>query len=141
RFTPLREFLDEESAYQACAERGEALHYFSARFADRPAATWLSGGTGPPARGERRTVLELAPAEFAGLRSAAARLDTRWFGLVAMAFAVHVAGTCGTDEAILSVAVSGRATPAARTTPTRAANVLPLRLSVAPDLTWRQLGR
>ena len=60
--------------------------------------------------------------------------------MVAMALTIHTSRVCGTDDPVLSLVLTGRGTDLARTTPCRLSNVLPLRVNLTPELTWRRLA-
>ncbi|MET8690156.1 amino acid adenylation domain-containing protein, partial [Streptomyces sp. NPDC004732] len=144
---PLRALLDEESAHRA-SERHEAdRRYWHERFADRPDLTGIPGhstsGTGSPAGpgGVLRETGHLPPRAVAALRAAAARAEVSWPRLVVAAVAAFVGRLGGTDEAILSLPVTGRTGDQARRTPCTMANILPLRLPVTPAASLLDLAR
>lgn len=140
-FGSLAALLDEEEAYRQSTERQQADRYFAERFPDRPAPTRLTGGAGRPYRGQRRTTIELDSRRFNRLQAAAQAMGTRWLGVVAMALTIHTSRMCGTDDPVLSLVLTGRGTDLARRTPCRMSNVLPLRVKLALELTWKQLAR
>src|SRR5207244_4092481 len=62
-------------------------------------------------------------------------------GLVIAATAAYVARMTGADDVVLGLAVTGRTTPLARETPTMMSNIVPLRVTVRPDMTIGDLVR
>ncbi|MCD0448728.1 amino acid adenylation domain-containing protein [Actinocorallia sp. API 0066] len=136
-----RALLREEEEYRA-SERFEADRaYWTDRFADRPDVVSLSERTAAPTdRYLRRTVM-LGEAETREVAEGARRLRTATPGLAIAATAALVAKTTGSEDVILGIAVSGRVTRLARETPTHMASILPLRVTVKPDMTIEELTR
>ncbi|MYV67638.1 hypothetical protein GT043_17230, partial [Streptomyces sp. SID2131] len=64
------------------------------------------------------------------LREAARAYGTRWSALVMAAAAAYLHRVNGTEDVVLGLPVTGRATAAARRTPGMFSRVLPLRLAV-----------
>ncbi|MEV7315227.1 amino acid adenylation domain-containing protein [Streptomyces microflavus] len=127
----LAALLEEEDAYL----RGEQ-HALDRRFwTDRPASpapTGPAGRTAPPGYGALSVRREFSPAETARLRVAARRAGTGWPTFFMAALAVCLHRTQGLGEVTLGLPVTGRRTPAARSTPAMLSSVLPLRLAISP---------
>ncbi|WP_240660334.1 non-ribosomal peptide synthetase [Streptomyces sp. WAC 01529] len=155
----LGELLEEESAYRASDRYARDRQYWLDRFADRPDLPDVPG-PGPAARTERqpephpepepelerepeilRETGHLAPSAVRALCAAADRAGVSWPRLVVAAVAAFTGRMTGSAEAVLSLPVPGRASDQARRTPCTMANLLPLRLSVAPGTSLVDLAR
>ncbi|WP_157869051.1 condensation domain-containing protein, partial [Streptomyces atriruber] len=149
----LHALMEAEAAHRT-SERHEAdRRYWHERFADRPDLTGIPGhsthgpsgadGTGdtPGPGGVLRETGHLPPRAVAALRAAAARAEVSWPRLVVAAVAAFVGRLGGTDEAVLSLPVTGRTGEQARRTPCTMANILPLRLPVTPATSLLDLAR
>ncbi|GAB2867015.1 hypothetical protein GCM10022221_79600 [Actinocorallia aurea] len=136
-----RALLAEEEAYRASEKFEADRAYWTERFADRPDVVGLSERTAAPTdRYLRRTVM-LGEAETRRVAAGARRLRTATPGLAIAATAALVAKTTGAEDVVLGIAVSGRVTKLARETPTHMASILPLRVSVRPEMTVEELTR
>ncbi|MGW3730270.1 condensation domain-containing protein, partial [Streptomyces sp. NPDC000851] len=146
---PLRDLLAEETAYRASEQHAHDRRYWHDHFADRPdtptvpghGSTALGGGGGTATPEVLRATGHLAPDAVAALRAAAARADVSWPRLVIAAVAAFTASLSGSDEAVLSVPVSGRTSDRARRTPCTMANMLPVRLPVTAGTSLLDLAR
>ncbi|MFV2178781.1 condensation domain-containing protein, partial [Actinomadura sp. LOL_011] len=136
-----RRVLAEEEAYRASEKFERDRAYWTERFADRPVAVGLSDGTAEPTTDYLTRVTVIPPERTAGLAAGARRLRTATQGLAIAATAAYVARMTGTEDVVLGLAVSGRTTQVALDTPAMLASVLPLRVTVAPDMTVEQLVR
>ncbi|MBM7169929.1 amino acid adenylation domain-containing protein [Streptomyces sp. G44] len=142
----LDELLRQESAYRASKRHALDRQYWLDHFADRPAPSGVPGHGGPAARieGPRDILREtghLPPSAVEALCAAAARAEVSWPRLVVAAVAAFTGRLTGTDEAVLSLPVSGRVSDEARRTPCTMANMLPLRLPAAPGTSLVDLAR
>ncbi|MDX6739345.1 non-ribosomal peptide synthetase [Actinocorallia sp. A-T 12471] len=136
-----RALLAEEETYRASEKFEADRAYWTERFADRPDVVGLSERVAAPTdRYLRRTVM-LGEAETKEVAAGARRLRTATPGLAIAAAAALVAKTTGAEDVVLGIAVSGRVTKLARETPTHMASILPLRVSVRPDMTVEDLTR
>ncbi|MFD7406981.1 amino acid adenylation domain-containing protein [Streptomyces sp. NPDC059866] len=146
---PLRDLLAEETAYRASEQHAHDRRYWHDHFADRPdtptvpghGSTARGGGGGTATPEVLRATGHLAPDAVAALRAAAARADVSWPRLVIAAVAAFTARLSGSDEAVLSVPVSGRTSDRARRTPCTMANMLPVRLPVTAGTSLLDLAR
>ncbi|OLT26390.1 hypothetical protein BJF79_43560 [Actinomadura sp. CNU-125] len=104
-------------------------------------AVSLSDETAEPTADYRSETAVIPPAESAGLAAGARRLRTATQGLAIAATAAYLARMTGTEDVILGLAVSGRTSRAAMETPAMLSTVLPLRVTVRPDMTVEELVR
>ncbi|WP_330333099.1 amino acid adenylation domain-containing protein [Streptomyces sp. NBC_00536] len=136
-FGDIREMLTDDADYQA-SDRGAADRaYWTTRFADGPDVATLASGPagGPAAQGQISHTGSLSAAETEGLKAAARAARTHWSVLVIAAAAAQVHRISGEQDVILSLPMAARTDAAARAMPGMYSNVLPLRVTVRPDLT------
>nr|AKA59447.1 non-ribosomal peptide synthetase [uncultured bacterium AR_456] len=137
-FGSFTDHLAQDGAFTASEEFAAQRRFWSERFADQPAPTYLTGGADIALEVVRRTAI--VPAERTDeLADSVRRAGARWHTAVIAAVAAYLATMRGADEVMLSFAVTGRTTPLARRIPAMASNVLPLRVPVRPDQTWLEL--
>ncbi|PRX03724.1 UNVERIFIED_ORG: nonribosomal peptide synthetase DhbF, partial [Actinomadura viridilutea] len=136
---PLRLLLEDDLAYQASDERAADARYWAERFADRPDPVLLGGRSAPagPAYHQQRDAVP--ERVFARLRALAERLGVRWSRVAVASLAAYLYRVTGRDDLVISLPVTGRVTSASRTVPGMLANLQPLRLSLRPDMTVREL--
>ncbi|MFJ4126338.1 amino acid adenylation domain-containing protein [[Kitasatospora] papulosa] len=130
--TSLATLVEEEDAYLASEqaakdERFWTAHLTGAHPPEAPAGTGAAGtyGTVSVRRAYSR-------AEADRLKAAARRGGTGWPTFVMAALALCLHRERGLGEVVLGLPVTGRRTPAARTTPTMLSSILPMRISVSP---------
>ncbi|WP_446039248.1 amino acid adenylation domain-containing protein [Streptomyces sp. SID1121] len=131
--------MDADADYRASEAFVRDREYWTERLAHRPRPVGLSGrdpSTTP--RELTRHTLHVPPEAAAELRSSARRLGTSLSGLSLAASAAYLHRTTGQEDIILGVPVMGRAT-ALRDVPGMTANIIPLRLTVQPGATVREL--
>ncbi|TDB99091.1 non-ribosomal peptide synthetase, partial [Actinomadura sp. 7K534] len=136
-----RAVLAEEDAYRASEKFERDRAYWLERFADRPVAVSLADGMAEPTADYLSRSTVVPPDGTAALAAGARRLRTAAPGLAIAATAAYVARMTGTEDVILGLAVSGRASAASRETPAMLSTVLPLRVRVRPDMTVEELVR
>ncbi|MBV9162339.1 MAG: amino acid adenylation domain-containing protein [Pseudonocardiales bacterium] len=133
-FGSLRQLLDSDSAYRASEQFVEDRKYWTGRFADRPEPARLVGrSSGTPESFVHRTAFP-SPSAVDGLRVAACRAGVRWSRMVIAATAVYVHRLTGARDVIVGLPVTARQDPELKRIPGMMSNVVPLRLSVRPDM-------
>ncbi|MEV0401887.1 amino acid adenylation domain-containing protein [Actinoallomurus sp. NPDC050550] len=140
----LEVLLTEDEEYRASRRFERDRAYWLDRCADLPETPTLSVRPGHGTRPSATFIREsgtLSPAEADAITAAARALDTTLTGLTIAAAAAYTARLCGVSDVVLGLAVTARTTPAARRTPGMLSNVLPLRLSVRPADSVRDLIR
>ncbi|GHH36564.1 amino acid adenylation domain-containing protein [Streptomyces umbrinus] len=131
--------MDADADYRASAEFELDRQYWTERLSDRPQAVSLSGQEPSTTPHElTRHTLHIPPDAAAELRSSARRLGTSLSGLAVAASAAYLHRATGQEDIILGVPVMGRKT-ALRDIPGMTANIVPLRLTVQPKATVREL--
>ncbi|MGK4585534.1 non-ribosomal peptide synthase/polyketide synthase [Kitasatospora sp. HPMI-4] len=140
-FPSLRHLIAEEADYLASDSYRTDRRYWLDRLADRPEPVTLAGRTAPASHGHLRHEILLTPEHADTLRSAARRLGVSWSALVLSATALYTGRLTGAEELVLGLPVPARVGRTARTVPGMLTNLLPLRLTVRPELTLRELVR
>ncbi|MET7938418.1 amino acid adenylation domain-containing protein, partial [Streptomyces sp. NPDC005322] len=134
--------MEADAEYQASLDFTQDREYWRGVLQDAPGAVSLSREKPAKAPHSLRRHLEEIPGEAAGeLRAAARRLRTSLSGLLVSAAAALVHRMSGADDIVLGVPVIGRTGGRLRGIPGMMANVLPVRLSVRPDMAIEELTR
>ncbi|MFD5457712.1 condensation domain-containing protein, partial [Streptomyces olivaceus] len=140
-FGPLRDLVDSDAAYRASADFAADRAHWTGRFADLPAPTRL---TATPATDPHRPLRLAGERELRrpdALRAAAARSGVRWSRLLVAATALYAHRLTGDQDVVLALPVTARrgADRDLTAVPGTLSNVVPLRLTVRPDMPWREL--
>ncbi|MGW7428025.1 amino acid adenylation domain-containing protein [Streptomyces sp. NPDC054861] len=134
-FGSLRALADEDTAYRSAPEFRQDRDFWLGQLGGRPArSALLSGSRGAAAefRGETHWLPE---DRFDAVRGTARSVRVPWPVVVTAAVALHVQRRTGDENVLLAFPLSARASQLARQTPANLANVLPLPLTVRPDMT------
>jgi amino acid adenylation domain-containing protein/non-ribosomal peptide synthase protein (TIGR01720 family) len=137
----LRALFDDDAEYRASERFEKDRAYWLDRFRDLPEVVSLSSRTAEASPQFRRTTAILPAAEADSLSAVARTLRTNMAGLTIAATAAYVARLTGTQDVVLGLAVTGRTTSLAMRTPSMMSNVLPLRITVRPDMSVEELVR
>ncbi|MFH9241275.1 actinomycin synthase II AcmB, partial [Streptomyces anulatus] len=138
-FGSLDEFLAADQKYRDSEGFTGDRAYWTERFADRPEPTGIVARPSTTPDHYLRRTAALTPGELDGLREAARGARAPWSHLVIAAVAVYLHRMTGATDVVLGLPVTARLDQLQRRTPGTASNVLPLRLTVRPELTLRQL--
>ncbi|WP_274506930.1 non-ribosomal peptide synthetase [Streptomyces murinus] len=138
-FGSLSELLAAEQEYRDSERFTEDRAYWTERFADRPEPTGIVDRPSAVPDHYLRHTAGLDPDELTELRETARRARVPWSYLVLAATAVHLHRMTGASTVVLGLPVTARLSQVQRRTPGTAANVLPLRLRLRPDMTLREL--
>ncbi|MFG3055691.1 amino acid adenylation domain-containing protein, partial [Kitasatospora sp. NPDC048239] len=136
---PFQHLLDDEAAYRGSEQHVEDRRYWLERLADRPEPVSLAGRFAPPARGHLRHTVDLGVEHSAHLKAAARRLGVGWSAFVLAATAAYTHRLTGAHDVVLGMPVMSRSGRTIRAIPGMLTNVLPLRLTVGPELTLVEL--
>ncbi len=133
-FGSLRQLLDSDSNYRTSEQFAKDRKYWTKRFADRPEPTRLvSRSSVTPESFVHRTAF-LSPSGVDGLQVAARRAGVRWSRIAIAATAMYVHRLTGARDVIVGLPVTARQGPELKRIPGMVSNVVPLRLSVRPDM-------
>ncbi|MEC3980368.1 non-ribosomal peptide synthetase [Amycolatopsis sp. H20-H5] len=138
-FGSLRELVADDVAYRESDRFGTDGQYWRDRFADRPAATLLTGSAAALSGTFHQQTGQLGPDEAQDLRTTARTLGTDWSPLVIAAAAAYLHRATGEQDVVLGMPVTTRRSPLLRGTPAMVSNIVPLRLRVTPATTMAEL--
>ncbi|MGW2254945.1 amino acid adenylation domain-containing protein, partial [Kitasatospora sp. NPDC001660] len=141
-FGSLRDLVDSDAAYRASADFTADRDHWTERFADRPAPTRLTDRSATDPHRALRLAGELELRRPDALRAAAGQAGVRWSRLLIAATALYAHRLTGTQDVVLALPVTARrsADRDLMSVPGTMSNVVPLRLTVRPDMSWRELA-
>ncbi|GMX67302.1 non-ribosomal peptide synthetase DhbF [Paenibacillus elgii] len=140
-FGALQSILQEDEAYRASEQQERDRAFWLARFADAPEAVSLGSRTARAGAGFLRRTAQLSPDDASALRDAADRTATTWPDVVIAAVAAYVHRMTGADDVILGLPMMCRLGSASLRIPGMVMNLLPLRLTVRPEMPLSELLR
>ncbi|MFF2149183.1 amino acid adenylation domain-containing protein [Kitasatospora sp. NPDC058190] len=138
-FGTLRGLLDGDAAYRSAEQFGRDRAYWTGLFADRPTTPRLVEPSRTAPSEFLRSTTRLPQARLERLQEAARRARVPWSQLAIAATAAHVHRMTGAQDVVIGLPVAARTDVLLRRTPGMASNVLPLRVSVRPDLSIAEL--
>ncbi|WP_422646858.1 amino acid adenylation domain-containing protein [Actinoalloteichus caeruleus] len=121
--------------YRRSRDHDRDRRYWTSRFADRPRAVGVTAGAGRAAGRPPRASTALPPS----WRNAAGSDLRAGPALFVAATAAYLHRLTGAEDVVLRLPMTGRLDPAAAAVPGMAATVVPLRLTVGPDTSFREL--
>ncbi|MEU6990937.1 amino acid adenylation domain-containing protein [Streptomyces sp. NPDC046465] len=133
------DLLAAEQDYRDSERFAEDRAYWTEHFADHPEPTGIVDRPSTTPDHYLRHTAALDPDGLTELREAARRARVPWSYLVLTATALYLHRTTGASTVVLGLPVTARLNQVQRRTPGTAANVLPLRLLLRPDMTLREL--
>ncbi|MCP3798442.1 amino acid adenylation domain-containing protein [Allokutzneria sp. A3M-2-11 16] len=136
---PFRHLMEEEAHYRASDQYTLDRQHWREKLGDRPEPVSLAGRVAPASHTHLRRSIELSPERVAALRTSARRNKVAWPVLVMAATAAYIHRMTGVDDLILGLPVTGRMGRTMRAVPGMVSNIVPLRLSVRPDVSLAQL--
>jgi enterobactin synthetase component F len=137
-FGRLHHVLEEEAEYRRSAQYARDRRYWLDVLDGLPAAPELHGRGGPAGDSLFRTTF-LPGSLLGAVRGVAKQVGTSWSRVVMAAAAAYLFRMTGKQDIVLGLPVACRTTPAARSTPSLLANVVPQRLAVRPETTLAEL--
>ena len=128
--------LAADAAYRALPQFEQDRQYWDEALADRPEPGSLTLSHRPPVVSEsfQRDSADLPRSTEAALRALAVSTRTSLARVMAAAAAIFLYRLTGTDDVVIGLPVAAR-DEVSRAIPGMASNVLPLRLSLRPDMT------
>ncbi|MFD7829167.1 amino acid adenylation domain-containing protein [Kitasatospora sp. NPDC059803] len=140
-FGSLRDLVDSDAAYRSSADFTADRSYWTERCADLPAPTRLTDSATTDPHRALRLAEERELRSPDALRAAAGRVGVRWSRLVIAAAALYAHRLSGTQDVVLALPVTARrgSDRDLMSVPGTMSNVVPLRLTVRPDMPWREL--
>ncbi|MFF2326473.1 MULTISPECIES: non-ribosomal peptide synthase/polyketide synthase [unclassified Streptomyces] len=140
-FGSLRDLVDSDAAYRASADFTADRSYWTERFTDLPAPTRLTDASASDPHRALRLAGELELRSPEALRAAAGRAGVRWSRVVVAATALYAHRLSGAQDVVLALPVPARrgSDRDLMSVPGTMSNVVPLRLTVRPDMPWGDL--
>ncbi|MFH9729749.1 non-ribosomal peptide synthase/polyketide synthase [Streptomyces sp. NPDC017260] len=140
-FGPLRDLVESDVSYRASTDFAADRAHWTERYADRPAPTRLTDTSTTDPHRALRMAGERELRRPDALRAAAARSGVRWSRLLVAATALYAHRLTGDQDVVLALPVTARrgADRDLTAVPGTTSNVVPLRLTVRPDMPWREL--
>ncbi len=135
----LQVLLDRDEDYRASREFTADRRHWMERFADLPEVTRLTRQLAKPSDGTLRRTAYLRQADTDRLGTGDSRDRIRWSGVATAAMAAYLHRMAGNEDIVLNLPVTARTDFVLLNTPGMVANVVPLRLSVHPDMTIADL--
>ncbi|MFI6375636.1 amino acid adenylation domain-containing protein [Streptomyces sp. NPDC050546] len=136
-FGTLASVRDEERTYRASPRFAQDRAYWTDRYADKPPVATPAGRTALPARTFHRRVADL---DAAPLRAVARDLEVTWSEILLAVTAAHLHHVTGAPEIVLSLPAMGRLGSVSLRVPCMVRNILPLRVTVTPSDSLRDLA-
>lgn len=138
-FGPFHSILQEEAAYRTSEQMERDRQFWLSRFADEPEVVSLGDRAARTSRSFLRQSAQLPPTSMAGLQALASQAGTNWSDVVIAAAAAYVQRMTGANDVILGLPMMCRLGSASLRVPGMVMNVLPLRLTVRPDMSLAAL--
>jgi amino acid adenylation domain-containing protein len=135
----LLDLLDEDEAYRLSAQHDRDRAFWRAKLADRPDPLSLSGRTSHWSGGQLRNVGPLPRTTAAALEEAGRAQGASLAAAITAATAVYLSRMTGARDVVVGVPVAGRLSPKLRRIVGMASNIVPLRLTIDPALTFSDL--
>src|ERR1700730_14502640 len=133
-FGSLAVLLEEDAVYRASEQFAQDRRYWIDYLANRPEPVTLRGRASSDSRGFLRNTAYLPHRGADDLRSIANRTGTSVAQIISAATAIFLHRLTGAKNLVLGVPVASRS-DVLRRTPGMVSNVLPLRVTVRPDMT------
>ncbi|MEV5602749.1 non-ribosomal peptide synthase/polyketide synthase [Streptomyces sp. NPDC052299] len=140
-FGALRDLVDSDADYRASDAFTADRAYWNERFSDLPAPTRLTHTSATDPHQVLRVAGERELRDPEALRAAADRAGVRWSRLVIAATALYAHRLSGARDVVLALPVTARRGSGRdlMSVPGTMSNVVPLRLTVRPDMPWGEL--
>ncbi|WP_246240092.1 non-ribosomal peptide synthetase [Streptomyces tubercidicus] len=140
-FPSFRTLLEHESSYRGSEEYEADRRYWLKRLRNAPAPVSLSSRPYRRPTDIRRRRAALSARLSDTLRSTAAKLGVSWSVLAVVATAAYVGAVTGESAVSVGLPVSGRLDEIERDTPGMTVNVVPLQITVEPELALSKVAK
>ncbi|MBL3645454.1 amino acid adenylation domain-containing protein [Bacillus sp. RHFB] len=138
-FAPLRLLLEEDEAYRKSEKFDLDRQFWQDRFADHPEVMSLADRAPRTSKGFISQTGYLSSAATQSLKANAHTYSGSWHEVVIAVTAVYVNRLTGSEDVILSLPMMGRLGSSSLNIPSMVMNLLPLRLSVKPEMSFKEL--
>nr|ARU08073.1 MlcK [uncultured bacterium] len=140
-FGTLQQLLDDDTEYRASRRRERDEKYWLETFVEVPELASLAGRSVPAAPSTLRREVELPRRTSELLAKAAAELGVPWSVVAIATVATYTSRLTGLSDVVLGLPLTARMSKVALRTPGMVANDLPLRVTVRPSVSFRDLVR
>lgn len=140
-FKSFHQILEEEAAYRDSKRFEQDRQFWLDHFADKPNPVSLADRTARTSHSFLRRTAQFPPSGVDRLHAAAQRMQANWSDVVIAAAAAYVYRLTGSRDVILGLPMMGRLGSVSLRIPGMVVNLLPLRLSVHPDMSFSGLVR
>ncbi|MBN2911031.1 amino acid adenylation domain-containing protein, partial [Polycladomyces sp. WAk] len=140
-FGPLHLILEEDAAYRASEQFERDRQFWLERFADRPEVVSLADRAQRTSRSFLRRTAYLPPSALERLHATARNAGVSWPDVVISATAAYIHRLTGARDVILGLPMMCRLGSVSLRIPGMVMNVLPVRLSMRPDMSLSELVR
>ncbi|UQA92485.1 non-ribosomal peptide synthetase [Streptomyces halobius] len=138
-FGSLSRLIEEDLSYRNSSQFEHDRAHWAEQLSDRPEPVTLADGAAPAADVSLRESTRLPVEPLARLCAHAGLAWSAWSGAVIALSAAYVSRLTGATDVTLALPVTARNTAVQRRTPGMLSNILPLRLTVAPEMTMSEL--
>ncbi|MEV8631251.1 amino acid adenylation domain-containing protein, partial [Streptosporangium sp. NPDC051023] len=138
-FGTLTELLEEELGYLESDEIVRDRDFWRERLAGHPVPVTLGRPSTEGTTRILRNTHHLPEADLDRMIALARELGVKWSRLLVAAMAAYLHRVTGTEDVVMSLPVTGRATATALTVPCMMSKVVPFRVTVRPELSLREL--
>ncbi|MEC1795758.1 amino acid adenylation domain-containing protein [Bacillus mojavensis] len=138
-FGSLQDILAEDAEYRSSDTYEEDRQFWLNRFADRPEVVSLAERAPRTSKSFLRQTVYLPPSDVNALKEAARYYAGSWHEVVIAVSAAYVHRMTGSEDVVLGLPMMGRMGSASLNVPAMVMNLLPLRLSVSPSMSFSEL--
>ncbi|MBV8994528.1 MAG: amino acid adenylation domain-containing protein, partial [Pseudonocardiales bacterium] len=139
QFGSLHDLLDDDRDYRESEQYTHDQAYWVKRFIDSPESTRLVSQSSTTPEHLIQCITTLSPSSMESIAAAAHRAGVPWFYVVIVATGLYVHRLTGNRDVILGFPVTARHGRLLKQTPGMVSNVVPLRLSIRPDMSLSDL--
>ncbi|GFN29832.1 amino acid adenylation domain-containing protein [Paenibacillus xylaniclasticus] len=138
-FGPLSAVIEEDQAYRTSEQYERDRQFWLERFADEPEAASLAERAPSLSSSFLRVSTSLPPEDTERMHAASQSCSASWTELVVGAIAAYIHRHTQAQEIVLALPVMGRLGSVSLRIPSMVMNMIPLRLSLRPDMTASEL--
>ncbi|MEC1753082.1 non-ribosomal peptide synthetase [Bacillus mojavensis] len=138
-FGSLQDILADDAEYRSSDTYEEDRQFWLNRFADRPEVVSLAERAPRTSKSFLRQTAYLPPSDVNALKEAARYYAGSWHEVVIAVSAAYVHRMTGSEDVVLGLPMMGRMGSASLNVPAMVMNLLPLRLSVSPSMSFSEL--
>ena len=140
-FGSLRSVIDEDARYTESAACSRDRAFWTQRYADAPVPVSLADLTVPATGRFLRRSVTLPPSVVQDWSEVADRCGTSWSTVVIATVASYLRHVTGVPEVVLGLPRMCRRRSVSLNVPCSVANIVPLRVEIAPDASLREVSR